>query len=232
MKSILAEMVREKVAAWLMPSAESRTSLENPSTPLSYPAEWLLDIFNGGRTDSGLRVSEMTALQVSTCFACVQLISGTIGSLPLHIFERITEAGSDRPGKRIAYDHDNYDLLRYEPNPEMTSFTFRKTLQCHALLWGNCYAEIQRDSANRILALWPRNPAQTRLHRLTGQVVVRGEKLPAGTLVYQASEGLEEMNLDPNQPKNPLASERLILAEDMVHLPGLTLDGRVGQSAV
>ena len=25
---------------------ERRSSLENPQTPLSYPAEWLLDIFN------------------------------------------------------------------------------------------------------------------------------------------------------------------------------------------
>ena len=33
-------------------AVEIRTSLENPQTPLSYPAEWLLDIFNGGRTSS------------------------------------------------------------------------------------------------------------------------------------------------------------------------------------
>jgi phage portal protein BeeE len=54
---------------------EKRSSLENPQTPLNFPAEWLLDIFNGGRTDSGMRVSEITALQVSTVYACVNLIS-------------------------------------------------------------------------------------------------------------------------------------------------------------
>jgi len=48
---------------------ERRSSLENPSTPLSFPAEWLLDIFNGGRTDSGIRVSEMTALQTDAVLA-------------------------------------------------------------------------------------------------------------------------------------------------------------------
>src|SRR5579863_5449409 len=113
--------------------AEFRSSLENPQTPLSYPAEWLLDIFNGGRTDSGLRVSEMTALQVSTVFACVQLISSTMGALPLHVFELLM--GEDkRPGKRVAYEHQAYDLLRWEPNEEMTAFTLRKTLQAHGLL--------------------------------------------------------------------------------------------------
>ena len=61
---------------------EQRSSLENPATPLSFPAEWLLDIFSGGRTDSGIRVSELTALQVGTVYACVNIISGAFASLP------------------------------------------------------------------------------------------------------------------------------------------------------
>jgi HK97 family phage portal protein len=222
--------IRDAVRAWLMP--EVRSSLENPATPLSYPAEWLLDIFNGGRTDSGIRVSEMTALQVSTVFACVQLISSAIGSLPLHVFEIVPQEGSDRPGKRVAYDHDDYDLLRWEPNPEMTAYTFRQTLQVHMLLWGNCYAEIQRDNANRPIALWPRNPAQTRASRLTGPMTVAGEKLEAGTLVYRTSDGLQDIVADPNEQPHPMAGERVVPADDMLHLPGLTLDGRVGQSVI
>jgi hypothetical protein len=69
--------------------SEFRTSLENPSTPLSYPAEWLLDIFNGGRTDSGMRVSEMTALQVSTVWACCEIKGGAVGALDVKLYERI-----------------------------------------------------------------------------------------------------------------------------------------------
>src|ERR1700722_4745017 len=68
---------------------EKRSSLENPQVPLSYPAEWLLDIFNGGRTDSGIRVSEMTALQVSTVYACVNIISGAFAALPLTVMEHV-----------------------------------------------------------------------------------------------------------------------------------------------
>jgi len=71
------------------PSAlESRSSLENPQTPLSYPAEWLLDIFNGGRTDSGIRVSQITAFQASAFCSCVDLIASLIASFPKHVFER------------------------------------------------------------------------------------------------------------------------------------------------
>ena len=61
---------------------EFRSSLENPQTPLNFPAEWMLDIFNGGRTDSGVRVSEMTALQVATVFTCVNIISNAVAGLP------------------------------------------------------------------------------------------------------------------------------------------------------
>ena len=64
---------------------EKRGSLENPVTPLSYPAEWLMDIFNGGRTDSGIRVSELTALQASAVFAAVNIISSAIAMLPLNV---------------------------------------------------------------------------------------------------------------------------------------------------
>lgn len=229
MKSILADFVRSKVAAWLLP--ETRSSLENPSTPLSYPAEWLLDIFNGGRTDSGLRVSEMTALQVSTVFACVQLIASAIGFLPFHVFEWV-EAKDRRRGKRIAYDHDIYDLLRYEPNPEMTALTFRKCMQSHALLWGNCYAEVQRDQGNRAVALWPRNPARTRPYRVgePTRVPPFDERVPAGTLIYKTTEGQEEMT-DVEADYQP-AAERIVAADDMLHIPGLALDGRLGQSTV
>lgn len=213
----LTNRIRDAVRAWLLP--ETRTSLENPSTPLSYPAEWLLDIFNGGRTDSGIRVSEMTALQVSTVFACVKLISGTIASLPLHVFE--LQVGADqRRGKRVAHEHPIYELLRWEPNEEMTAHTFRQTLQSHMLLWGNGYAEIQRDQGNRPVAIWPRNPARTRPYRLG-----------SGKLVYKTTEGMEEQT-EIYDAAPPQAGERTIAAEDVLHIPGLSLDGRVGQSVV
>src|SRR5579864_4676779 len=104
--------------------SETRTSLENPQTPLSFPAEWLLDIFNGGRTDSGMRVSELTALQVTTVYACVEIKAGAIGALDLKIYEKMLQ-GDGRVKRRIAHEHDFWDLLEFEPNDEMSSFTMR-----------------------------------------------------------------------------------------------------------
>src|ERR1700736_1858508 len=88
--------------------AERRSSLENPQTVLSFPAEWLLDAWSGGATDSGVRVSEMTALQVSTVFACVQLIATAIAGLDLLVLERF-ESKKKRVGRRLAFDHYLFD---------------------------------------------------------------------------------------------------------------------------
>src|SRR5579872_4736856 len=172
--------------------SEFRTSLENPQTPLSFPAEWLLDIFNGGRTDSGIRVSEMTSLQVSTVWACCEIKGGAMGALELKIFEKMVTADG-RLKRRIAHDHDYWDLLEHQPNPEMSAFTLKKTVQVHRMLWGNGYVELQRDPSGRIIALWPRNPARIRPHRLIKSTPITtsdGISLNgrAGQMVYVTTE--------------------------------------------
>jgi HK97 family phage portal protein len=215
---------------WL---TEERSSLENPATPLSYPAEWLLDIFNGGRTDSGLRVSEMTAFQTSTFLACVDLIAGSISSLPMHVYER-KQSKTNRPEHLVSYDHAYHDLIHMEPNVEMTTKTLIKTLMCHCLAWGNLYGELQRDEGNDVVAIWPRNPSKTRPRRLLHATRIEAEpwrpfpvNLPAGTMVFETTDGMDmESDMAGLQPA------RIIPAEDMLHVPGMALDGRVGQSVV
>lgn len=210
---------------------EKRSSLENPQTPLSYPAEWLLDIFNGGRTDSGIRVSQISALQVGTVFACVNLVSDGVASLPFHVYEHLQKGG-----KKLAREHSAYDLLHDEPNEEMTTPVFIKTLMCHCLLWGNAYVEVERDGTNKITNLWPRNPAKTRPIRLTKEAVMEGDTLPAGTLLFETTDGMRGGLLeqkDANQGGEfATGKPRVILGEDMLHISGLSLDGRLGQDVV
>lgn len=218
-------------------ASERRSSLENPQTPLSYPAEWLLDIFNGGRTDSGIRVSELTALQVSTFLACVDLIGGSIAALPFHVYER-TFLKSGRAVHRVAYEHDLYDLMHSQPNDEMSRFTMFKSMAAHFLAWGNAYIEIQRDGANQVVALWPRNPYKTRPFRLAHATHLDPVawrpfpvNLPAGTLVYKTTDGVDEQDQSETGAQGP-RNERITPADDMIHIPGLALDGRLGQSTV
>jgi len=208
---------------------ERRSSLENPQVPLNFPQEWMLDLWNGGRTDSGIRVSEMTALQVGTVFACVNLISDGIASLPLHVYERIVN--EHRLGKKIAFDHTLWNILHNEPNEEMTTPVWLKTCLVHALLWGNSYNEIERDTNNNIINLWPRNPARTRPLRLLKPFTIQGTLYPAGTLIYETTDPVRDGSYGVNDNVDTdTGVRRLILSEDMLHVPGLTLDGRLGQS--
>jgi len=230
--SQLGLVLREAAALEQSRAAESRSSLENPQTPLSYPAEWLLDIFNGGRTDSGLRVSAMTALQVTTVLTCVNIIANGVGSLPLHVYERTMRDG--RLGKRLAVNHSLYDLLHSEPNEEMTSPTWRQTAMCHALLWGNHYSEIQRSREdNAVVAIWPHNPTRCRPVRLLEKITVDGEDYPAGHLVYEITESLRGSQIaGTDTTDDELLTKRIVLADNVIHIHGLSLDGRLGQDTV
>ena len=55
----------------------------------------------------------------------------------------------------------------------MSSRTLRKTVQAHALLWGNGYIEIERDGAGRAVNLWPLLPWATRVERNDDHVFYR-----------------------------------------------------------
>lgn len=90
--------------------------------------------FYVGTSSSGKRVTEQSAMQMSAVYSCVRILSETIASLPLHVYE-YTEFGSKK-----AINHPLYKILHDEPNNEMTSFIFRESLMTHLLLWGNAYA--------------------------------------------------------------------------------------------
>ena len=94
-----------------------------------------------GKADSGEKVDEKSAMQIATVYACVRLLAETVAGLPLHLY-RMKDGMN---AKEKATDHPLYKLLYRQPNPEMTSFSFRETMMTHLLLWGNSYAQIIRD---------------------------------------------------------------------------------------
>lgn len=100
---------------------------------LDVPRSW------GVRSATGLDVTPETALGNSAVLQAVQLIAGTIASLPCVLHE---ETGRHR---RAARKHRLYELLRWAPNPEMTAAQFRAAQWWNKLLTGNRYAEIEFD---------------------------------------------------------------------------------------
>jgi HK97 family phage portal protein len=78
---------------------------------------------------------------LSAVYRCVDLISDSLGVLPLVTYS-IDSAGF----KSEHTKHPAYDLLNLEPNENMTRFVFLKTMMSSVLLNGNGYAYIERDS--------------------------------------------------------------------------------------
>lgn len=101
---------------------------------------------------TGRIVTEQTALSVGPVYACVRILAETLASMPLDLFQR-TDKGNVRD-----LNHPLYWILHDLPNPEVTSYEFRNALMGHLILWGNAYAEIQRNSAGDIIGLWPLLP--------------------------------------------------------------------------
>jgi HK97 family phage portal protein len=105
-------------------------------------------IFGGhGKVDES--VGAMRAMQTSTVYACVKLISEDVAALPFPVY-RITASGKER-----AIDYPLYNLLNNKPNPEQIAIQFREMMMANLLLGGDAYAEIEFDDGGQPVALWP-----------------------------------------------------------------------------
>ena len=108
--------------------------------------------FYFGTSSAGKSVTAQTAIQLSTVYACVRVISETVASLPLGVYEATDD------GNQKAAEHPLYRLLHDEPNTKMTSFVFREVMLTHLLLYGNSYSQIIRSGKNSIVGLYPLLP--------------------------------------------------------------------------
>lgn len=126
-------------------------------TTLRSPATWFLDAMFGSReASSGIRVSEATALGLSAYYCGINMISGTVGSLPLNVYK------SDGKRRDVWAQHPAHRLLHTEPNPEMTAMSLRQSWVMHAIARGNAYGEILWDSRGNPMEIWPLYPSMTR----------------------------------------------------------------------
>ncbi len=180
---------------------EFRSNVEEPD-------RWLVEYAGGHPTASGQVMTERTAVQLSGVYAAVNLISHAISTSPRHLYQRMSADET-----RLAVDHPLYPLLRWPPNEEMTQKVFWDAYCGHLLLWGNGYAEIERNGAGEVVALWLLRPDRTFPRRLNG---VGGK--PTGQLVYAArSSAGPEVILQPYQ---------------VLHTMGYSYDGLRGLSPV
>lgn len=113
-------------------------------------------------------VTPEQALAISHVYAVIGLIAKVAGTLPLQIFEQITDTRTTRRmGTPLAV------MLGESPNPDMTAPNMWSTVLTHLLLRGNAYlAKVKHNG--RVVAVYPIPPACVNVFRdATGRKIFR-----------------------------------------------------------
>lgn len=127
----------------LLRLSERRANIENPAVPLT--SNTLLSLFGGQQTDSGIPVTEYTAMKMSAVYRGASLVSGLCGALPINVY-------------KVDSKDKQSDSLLASPHPEMTPLEFWRLCGLHRMLWGNFYAQKIRNGAGGIVWLNPIHP--------------------------------------------------------------------------
>ena len=147
-------------------------------------------------------VSPHEALSSTPVWAAVNLIAGTIGSLPLVLYRELVNGGKERAG-----DLPLYDLLRWQPNSFQTAVEFMEMGQGHLCLRGNAFFRLETNRADELIAIVPLHPDRMKLKLLSD-----------GVIEYHYKRGI--------------GAARAFSSEEILHVKGLSSDGLIGYSPI
>lgn len=133
------------------PAAAASTGISNAFTNYGQGMD---DIF-GARTDSnGPAVTDSSAMQVGTVFACLEKLGGVVLQLPLHQY-RLDPAG-DR--ERITPPTSIWWILNESPAPAWTAASWKEWIVRCVKLRGDQHTQILRSLKGDVIGLKPLHP--------------------------------------------------------------------------
>lgn len=165
----------------------------------------------GSDSYSGKTVSAPTAMKLATVWACIRLISETIATLPLQVYERDAKGG-----RTVAREHWLYALVHDQPNANMTAVEFWEAVVAQLCLWGNAYC-LKTYLGARIISIDPLRPDKMTVKTdLNGNLIYlyKGSK---GTIEYTEAEiwHLKGFGIDGLIGLSPIAYARNSLGAAM-----------------
>lgn len=160
---------------------------------------WYEPINKFGNQDD---VTASTALRSTPVWAAVNLISATIGSMPLILYRESPDGGKER-----ARDLRLYDMLRWQPNPYQTAVELFEMGQGHLCLKGNAFFRLETNRVDELISITPLHPDRMKLKLLAD-----------GVVEYHYDRGI-------GQP-------RVFSSEEILHVKGLSSDGLIGYSPI
>ena len=158
----------------------------------------------GSRTASGVRVNADTSMACSAYTACIRVISDSVSSLPLHLYERLPNGG-----KRKASEHPIYRLLHQQPNPWQTAQEFRDWMTGLYLHYGASYAEIRAGARGPVSELWPLHSSRMEVERLENGRLRYIYREPDGRVTTYRQEQIFALRFTTDDGVHPIPTYRL-----------------------
>lgn len=175
--------------------------VKNALTVSSSPS--MADLFAPSSQAVGPAVTDKTALQVGTVFACLEKLGGVVLQLPLHHY-RLDDSG-DR--QRVTPISPIWWLLNETPSPAWTAASWKEWIVLCVKLRGDQHTEIIRDRFGNVVGLLPHHPDYVQT-RLSGRRLV----YDVWDVTTGAARGVDQ--------------------DDMLHFTGFGFDGLCSVSAI
>lgn len=176
----------------------SRATIKQASTQST------TDLFSNP-TNSGVTITPNNALNISTVFSCIKVLSEGVSCLPVHLYRQ------NKKEKIKAKDHPLYNILHLQPNKEIVAVNLYETYVLHLCLRGVFYAQIIRSVGGKVLELIPLVPSRMKKVRLVNNSIGYIYADDKGTLHYFKKEDIFEvlgLSMDGFTPISTITYQR------------------------
>lgn len=154
----------ERLEAELEDARFEMANMRNETVEWKQGFDALQDMFSARAPAAGVRVDENSAMRVSSVYACIRVIAGAIGSMPLQIY-------MDGEVRERDKSHPLNAILRRQPNPMVAAVVYWETVVTHILLAGNHFSLIGRNRGGLPNSLTPLKPGRVEVEERDGRLV-------------------------------------------------------------
>jgi HK97 family phage portal protein len=190
------------------PGAFERMGVKN-ATVVSSNNDAMMDLFQNIPSPSGYAVTDKTAMQVSTVYACLSKLSGAIQQLPVNKYR--FDANNDR---EMSARDSLWWMLNESPAPAWTAASWKEWIVRCVALRGDQHTEILRSrigsSYGVVIGFKVHHPDNTQVRRNPADL---------SRLVYDV--------MDASTGKGYTVDQ-----DDMLHFSGFGFDGMRSLSAI
>jgi len=129
--------------------------------------QWHTTFGSGRESTAGVKVNHKSVMGYPAFWRGVNLLANGVAGLPVDVFKR---TGEDR---EIDHKHPAQKLIKRKASPVQRARKFRKTMQAHALIFGNGFAYIERSgpmNTGNPVAMWILDPQSMIVRYMDGEL--------------------------------------------------------------